>query len=153
MNDDQLHELFQGMRDDPVPADSLARVRQGVGARIEARRSRVWRVASLGALLAAAAVITVIAWPRPETLAIPDPKVAIAPMASPESLPEVVPPPPPVPAPPVPAPPVPARPKPRRAPVQPPNREPQFISTSAPQSGVVIRIQTPDPEVVILLVN
>jgi hypothetical protein len=50
MNDDQIRNLFHEMRDDPVPADSLARVRQAVMARASARGAGrgfglIWKLA------------------------------------------------------------------------------------------------------------
>jgi hypothetical protein len=50
MNDDQIRELLHEMRDDPVPADSLGRVRQAVMARASARLGRrglglLWKLA------------------------------------------------------------------------------------------------------------
>jgi hypothetical protein len=55
MKDDQIRELLHEMRDDPVPADSLARVRQAVMARTSARCGRqglgvVWKLAVPAAL-------------------------------------------------------------------------------------------------------
>lgn len=55
MNDDQIRELLHEMRDDPVPADSLARVRQAVMARSSARGRRrglgvAWKLAVPAAL-------------------------------------------------------------------------------------------------------
>lgn len=38
MNDNELRELFGEMRDDPVPSESLARVRMAVSGRLQARR-------------------------------------------------------------------------------------------------------------------
>ena len=40
MNDDQIRGLLHEMRDDPIPADSLARVRQAVMARASTRGGR-----------------------------------------------------------------------------------------------------------------
>lgn len=128
MTDDQLRNLFQEMRDEPVPADSLARVCAGVSQRIESRR--VFPLRWAAALVAVGVFIAVLVWHRPE-----------APVAAPEPIVplevEHVPAPPPLPAP--------AKPKPR------------IVSKSRPKSKpsteVVFRIQTEDPEVVILLVN
>jgi hypothetical protein len=62
MNDDQIRELLHEMRDDPVPADSLARVRQAVMARASARVGRrglgvVWKVAVSAALAGCIAAV------------------------------------------------------------------------------------------------
>jgi hypothetical protein len=43
MNDNELRGLFSEMREDPVPAESLARVRMAVAGRVQARR-RVWGI-------------------------------------------------------------------------------------------------------------
>jgi len=40
MNDDQIRGLLHEMRDDPIPADSMARVRQAVMARASTRGGR-----------------------------------------------------------------------------------------------------------------
>jgi hypothetical protein len=48
MNDNELRELFGEMRDDPVPAESLARVRMAVAGRLQARRRAFgmgWKIA------------------------------------------------------------------------------------------------------------
>ena len=55
MNDEEIRELLHEMRDDPVPADSLARVRQAVMAQTSARGGRrglgvVWKLAVPAAL-------------------------------------------------------------------------------------------------------
>jgi hypothetical protein len=62
MNDDQIRELLHEMRDDPVPADSLARVRQTVMARASACAGRrglgvVWKLAVPAALAGCIAVL------------------------------------------------------------------------------------------------
>ena len=44
MSEEKLHELLRGMREDPIPVDSLARVRIGVTQRI--RNGRRWLVLS-----------------------------------------------------------------------------------------------------------
>ena len=49
MNANRLRELFGEMRDDPVPPESLARVRVAVTGRVQARRRRVgaaWKIAA-----------------------------------------------------------------------------------------------------------
>ncbi len=61
MTDDGIRELLREMRDDVVPADSLARVRARVEERTGAGRRRWWLV------LVFAAVLAMVFWPyRPE---------------------------------------------------------------------------------------
>lgn len=48
MNDDQMRELFSEMKEDAVPAESLARVRMAVAGRVQARRrvfGMAWKIA------------------------------------------------------------------------------------------------------------
>lgn len=153
MNEQQLRDLLRDLRDEPVPADSRARVRQAVTARIA--RPRVWwKPGLLAAAAVAGAVVVAILWPAAEEPAPTAPVVASRPEPAP-AVPEA----PPVPeaqparvsvpaadAPPAPAP---RKPKPARPPVV--NPEPEFITTASPP--MTIRIETADPEVVILLVN
>ena len=134
MNEDQLRDLFREMRDEPVPADSLARVRAGVDLRIQKRRWLVgWKPAA--ALVMVVCIVAGFFLLRPGK-AVP-PKEAIVRPVAPEA--QVL----PVPEIPVP----PERPavrvvRPRRARPRPVEAVP-----------VSIRIETPDPDIVILLVN
>ena len=82
MNDDHIRELFGEMRDDPVPAESLARVRMAVSASVQARR-RFFGVAWFGMAWKAAAVLSVggclaMVMLRPRAVA-PMPVVAVRP--------------------------------------------------------------------------
>ena len=126
MNEDEMRELFREMRDEPVPADSLARVRLGVDQRI---RKTHWltplKIAA--ALVMAGCVVAGFVLLRPVRT-----PVQIQPPRQPEVA-QVLPPP---------EAPVPAAPRPRRARPRPAKVEP-----------ISIRIETPDPDVVILLVN
>ena len=123
MNEQEIRELFREMREEPVPADSLARVR----ARVDQRRRRVgpWKI--LAALAAAACIVVGILILRPgkPIQRVSAPEIAQVIPAAPVEIS----------VPPVPK----ARrvPRPRRAEAVP----------------VLIRIETPDPDVVILLVN
>jgi hypothetical protein len=57
MTEDQIRELLREMRDDPVPADSLARVRMRIEERTAARPTR-WRIPAVaGALLTVLALL------------------------------------------------------------------------------------------------
>ncbi len=147
MNDQQLRDLLRDLRDQPVPAASRARVREAVTAGITRRPRAWWKPALLAAAAGVVAVIAVVGW---ETSDAPVP-VAVAPPVAVTSTPPPAPEPAPVVAPvPVPAP---APPKPAARPARPPaaDPEPEFITTANP--SMTIRIETPDPEVVILLVN
>ena len=132
MNEDEIRDLFREMREEEVPADSLARVRLAVAERTATRPSTwMWRV--VAGLLAMAAVVLVLLWNRPpasepSTIArkqdtpatkTPDPVVR----STVERVPAV------------------------------PKAAPRRIARKAPdRNGVLIRIETPDPDVVILLI-
>lgn len=124
MTEDEMRRLFSEMRDEPVPADSLARVRMGVDRR---RRRQVvpWKI--LAGLAAAACIVAGFLILRPEKPVQQTGTVEIAQVlaAAPAEIP---------------APPAPKAkrvPRPRRVEAVP----------------VSIRIETADPDVVILLVN
>jgi hypothetical protein len=134
MTEDQIRELFREMRDEPVPPGSLARVRIGVAERGRERgrersqaRSWSWKIAAL--LLATGCVVLGALLFRPA-----------APIQKPE-LPMIA--------------------RQAEVPVQRP-AEPQTVrpvkhvrkkAVAARPPGMLIRIETPDPDVVILLVN
>lgn len=124
MTEQEMREIFREMRDEPVPVDSLARARASVDRR-SSRRSW-WKL--VGPLVAAACIVAGFFLLRPARTPVP-----IEPQSTPE-IAQVRPPP---------EPPVQSAPRPRRA------RRPQTVE-SVPVS---IRIETPDPDVVILLVN
>jgi len=125
MTEDQMREIFREMRDEPVPADSLARVR----ARIErpAGKKNWWKfavpVAAAGCVVAGFLLVRPIRT-RP---AAPPSEIAPSEIAQVQPPPEL---------------PVRALTRPRRA-------RPRHVE-GAP---VLIRIETADPDVVILLVN
>jgi hypothetical protein len=127
MNEQEMRELFREMRDEPVPADSLARVRLGVEERVDQRlRKRSWwKLAA--PLIAAGCIVAGFFLLRPARTPMP-----LQPPSTPE-IAQVLPPPE-----------TPARttPRPRHVRPRPAKVEP-----------VLIRIETPDPDVVILLVN
>lgn len=127
MNENEIGELFRQMRDEPVPADSVARVRLAIDDRIRRRRS--WRIPSL---VAACAVVLLMAFlvsednPRRVAQA---PRIAqqeALPLESPRAVPPVV--------------------------VRPAIRRTRRRVKPATQP-IVIRMQTADPDVVILLVG
>jgi len=124
MNEEEMRELFREMREEPVPADSLARVLAAVEQR---RLHRVvpWKI--LAALAAAACIVAGFLILRPGKPVQQTGPVEIA-RAIPAVPAEI---------------PVPPAPKAKRA------RRPQHVETVP----VSIRIETPDPDVVILLVN
>jgi hypothetical protein len=127
MNEQEIRDLFREMREEPVPADSLARVRMGVAERIGAERigrKRWWvpLLAIAGCLIAAFLLLKPVKAPAPvQHPALPE----VAQVRLPPETPPA---------------PAPRRPK-RARPIQ----------VTVPVS--MIRIETPDPEVVILLVN
>ena len=127
MNENEMREIFREMREEPIPADSLARVRMGVD-----RRRRQVAPRKLLAILAVAACL-VAGWlftPRKTVQHISAPVIA-------QVMPPVeIPAPPEIPV--------------RRAP-----RSKRALPRPRPVEGVPvsIRIETPDPDIVILLVN
>jgi len=129
MTEREIQDLFREMREEPVPADSLARVRLGVEKR--AVRRNWWKFAvpvAVSACLVAGFLLL-----RPVNKPMP-----IEQTSTPEIAQVVIPPPElPVPA---------AQTAPRPKRVRP---RPQRVEVAP----VSIRIETPDPDVVILLVN
>ncbi|MDE3194934.1 MAG: hypothetical protein KGN84_01215 [Acidobacteriota bacterium] len=127
MTDEQMRELFREMRDEAPPADSLARVRMGLAARI-ARGRWIW-AGVLGLIpacvLLAMLLVRTAPPPRRETAKVPAP--------APEVLPEPV------------VRPAIIRPQPRRV--------RRRVEQAAMAQPAAIRIETDDPNVVILLVG
>jgi hypothetical protein len=142
MTEDQIRGLLREMRAEPIPADSLARVRLGVADRTQAARwtHRLRAPWSIAALLFAAAcvVLAILTLRTPAPIAKPAPPI----VARQESAPTATPPAPSIAV--------------RRArrpqhPAVKPARHIENVSASEP--SVVIRIETPDPNVVILLLG
>ena len=132
MNEEEMRELFREMRDERVPADSLARVRAGVDRRIHQRSwLSVRKIAA--ALVMAGCVVAGFLWLRPGKEVSIERAVApeIAQVRPPVEIPAL----PEIPA--------------RRAP-RPKRARPSPIVEAVPVS---IRLETADPDVVILLVN
>jgi hypothetical protein len=125
MTEQEMRELFREMRDGPVPADSLARVRVAVDRRI-ARRNW-WKLAIPLAVAGCVVAAFLMLRPAKTPVAIEAPGTPEIAQALPQ--PEL---------------PVRTAPRPKR-----------FRPRPGPIEGVpvLIRIETPDPEVVILLVN
>jgi len=132
MNEEEMRQIFRGMRDEPVPADSVARVRAAVDRRVRKRQWLFgWRIAA--ALVLAGCIVGVFFLLRPGK------PVPIERPVTPE-IAQVM---PPVEAPVLPEIPVRTAPRPKRV-------RPRPVVEGVPVS---IRIETPDPDVVILLVN
>ena len=131
MTEEEMRSLFREMRDEPVPADSLARVRMGVERRIG--KKSWWKFAVplgvAGCVVAGFLMLRSAKAPIPIGQPIEQP-------SAPE-IAQVIPPPE------VPAPVAQTAPRPKRA------RRPQLVEVVP----VSIRIETPDPGVVILFVN
>jgi hypothetical protein len=142
MNDEELKELLHSMRNDPVPPDSLARVRQRVEAQISERGSRfglgiIWKFAAPAAL--AACLIALLLRPSSRHTA-PAPVQPVVTAGHPT---------------PAPAPPrfVAAASHKHAHPVVKAARhlQPKAPPAVEAASASLIRIETPDPDVVILL--
>ena len=139
MNDNELRELFSEMREDPVPAESLARVRIAVAERVQSRRRRFGMGWKIAVPLAVAGCLTV-AMLRPR---ITEPVQApVAPVAAIEQ-----------------SAPVEARPrrpvhKRVRAAAKAAAPARHVLPAPAPSGASEIRIENPnDPEVVIVLIG
>jgi hypothetical protein len=128
MTERHMQNLFREMRDEPVPQDSLARVRLGVEQRVG--RKSWWKFAV--PLAMAGCVVAGLLLLRPAKAPLP-----VEQPATPEVAQVVIPPPE------LPIRTVQAAPRPKRV------RRPQRVE-GVPVS---IRIETPDPDVVILFVN
>jgi hypothetical protein len=133
MNEDRIRELLRDMRDEPLPADSLARVRAAVDER-RASRSRVfsWKLAAaLAGALAIIVGVIAVSLRAPARVEPAVPEAVVQPVEAPLQ----------------------AAPAPTPAPVHRAVRRVKQTPPAEPASNVVIRIETPDPEVVILLVG
>ena len=128
MNDEQMRDLFREMREEPLPADSLARVRMAVAKRIAQPARRPWWLQwqVLAAGVVGMAMIAML-------VSGPDPVQKPAPMEARKEAPVEVRVQAPVDAP-------------RVKPVQAKARQ------KAERQDALIRLETADPNVVILLV-
>jgi hypothetical protein len=133
MTDREIQDLFREMRDEPVPADSLARVRMAVDRRTV--RRNWWKFAVPLAL--AASVVAGFLLLRPAKAPVPI-EQPIAQPSTPEIAQVVISPPE------HPLQTVQTAPRPKR--VRPRPQRVEVVPVS-------IRIETPDPDVVILFVN
>jgi hypothetical protein len=129
VSDQSLRELFRELREEPIAADSLARVRAGVRRGIAARRTRLFAFLALAP--AALALIAFFALSPRQPAVAPWPLLPPRPITAPAIL------------------------------EQPREQEPIRRRTKSiaqrkrkePEKPVLIRIETADPEVVILLVG
>jgi hypothetical protein len=129
MTEDEIRDLFREMREAAVPADSLAQVRLGVKGRI--RRRAHWKIA--GWVMAGAMVILAVllthrrpAIHEPATTTMAARRLDAPPVELPQATPRVT----------------------IRPAIQRKRRR-----IEAPSQPVLIRIETLDPDVVILLVG
>lgn len=118
MTEDEIRGLLRAMKDEPVPADSLARVRLGVAERTRARRWWGW-----GLVAALAAVVLMALLLRPVDV----PVIEVAHRVAPPPMVEVA--------------------APVKAPVK------RKVARRRKSEAMVVRIETADPDVVILLVG
>jgi hypothetical protein len=149
MTEDEIRNLFREMRDEPIPPDSIVRVRDAVAGRIESgswvsRFHGWWRIA--GVLLAAASIVAVLLFMRPST-AVDEPAPGIAARQPETPFERTV---PPERSAPTPVNVIRGAKHPARRATQRPVRR---LETPAAGDGVLIRIETPDPNVVIVLVG
>ena len=125
MTEQEMREVFREMREEPVPADSLARVRAGVDQRVGKRRW--WKFAV--PVLVVGCIVAGFLFLKPAKIPVrtiePAP-LEIAQVPPPKEIPVRI------------------APRPMR--VRP---RPQQVTTGP----LLIRIETPGPDVVILLVN
>jgi anti-sigma factor RsiW len=138
MTEDEIRQLFREMGDEPLPAESLRRVRLAVAERTQPRTRAWWR--SAAALAGAACAVLVILWLR-EPAAVrktAPPVVASEEAVRPIEL----------------APPsagVRRKPQPSVGAVA--KKQRRVEKPPATAADFVIRIETPDPDVVILLIG
>jgi hypothetical protein len=142
MTEDQMRELLRELRDEPIPADSLARVRRGVMDRTQATGwIHVFRApSSIAAILLAAGCLlfAILSSRKPTPVAKPAPPI----VARHETVPANKP-----------APLVTTVRRPRRPAHSAIKAVRPLENVSATEPPVLIRIETPDPNVVILLIG
>jgi hypothetical protein len=128
MSDESLRELFRELREEPMAADSLARVRTGVRSRIAARRTRFFAFLALAPVAMALIAFFALTPRRPSDVPWPPlPPLVTAPAILDRTQEE--------------------------APSVPRTSSIARRKRKEPEKPVLIRIETPDPEVVILLVG
>lgn len=132
MTEDEIRELFCEMREEPVPAESLTRVRLAVAARRQRRFS--WKIA--GALAAAAAVVLAALMFRPVAqIRLPEPPPAMIALEQDVAVPAPL-----------------VRPVAEVKKI--PKRRAKALRRAMSPPGTIIRIEnSDDPDVVILLVD
>jgi hypothetical protein len=132
MTEDDLHGLFREMRDEPVPPDSLARVRMAVAERTASpTAARRWPWLGLAAAVCLALAVVTIWFPSEEAK-VPAPVIESA--VAPPKVPAVQ----------------------ASAPVKARLVQRKPVLARKPKSNnsnITIRIETPDPDVVIFLVG
>jgi hypothetical protein len=133
MNEQEIRNLLREMRDEPVPVDSLVRVRLKLDERIR-RRAR-WRIGGWATACASVLLAGLFAWQGMQVREMPRSEAENLPIIrserpQPEELPATIAPPD----------------------VRPAIRRRPHRVVHEPQS-VVIRMETADPDVVILLVS
>jgi hypothetical protein len=134
MREEDIRDLFREMRDEPVPADSLARLRARVAERTRTRPWRRWRIAALLLIPACIAFMALFLRPVATVQRTNAPLVARqpeAPVETPPVRPETV----------------------HRAQRLVRHRVARPRRMEQPGAPPLIRIETPDPDVVILLVG
>lgn len=129
MKEERIHELFREMRDEAVPADSLRRVRLVVAERTQPRFAW-WRWGVAAAL--AACVLVVFLWPRPKEVVAPRQDVARHMEPTKPAI---------------------ERPSQMSSLAKPVQKQVRKAVVPRHDSAIVIRIETPDPDVVILLIG
>ena len=128
MTEDEIRDLFRGMREEAVPADSLAVVRLRLRDRIQSRGR--WKVAAWVTACAVVVLAALVIQPRTAThITTTAPVAARTQDAPPMELPQATP----------------------RLTVRPAIQRKRRAEISS--QPVLIRIETPDPDVVILLVG
>lgn len=130
MNEDQVHDLLREMREESVPTDSLARVRRNVAERT--RRSVRWKPFAWAMACAAIAFAGILLQSGVFVRRAIQTAIAVRPQARELALPVL----------------------PSRQPVRPAIRRVRVRPRPVPVVRTAsIRIETPDPDVVILLVG
>jgi hypothetical protein len=125
MNDKEMNDLLRGMRDEPVPMDSVRRVRARVAERTQPGARAWWWIPAVAAALLVGLWLSHGPTERPAStpVMVAEPKRQPQPTLHAVSRP---------------------KPEPKPKPVRPVRKR---------EDKILIRIETPDPDVVILLIG
>jgi len=144
MTEDKIRELFREMRDEPIPGASRARVRMAVAERTQSWRERIrrrWKLAAMILVPVCAALVVLVA--RGPVRTTPGTPASGTPVVTQPMIAENA--------------------EPAAPPQTPVNSSPPVVrvkrrivkprSADTAEAAALIRIETPDPNIVILLIG